>query len=516
MQHLISAISAKAKLSAISEKTVQLFSALLGKILSAPKHSQKNSSVKMAEVDFGATELIQQLNDFTQPAAMHDRFTDDEEDQDDTSQLGSRLEDCDGYIQRLTEENILGLAAGDVNIDGPLLQVLYTNIISKQCRQEIEDSICSVILKHQKDGHEKKQSCFHMKPQLSKLLQNIRIFHKFRLGSIRFFFATSNDGNTTEDSNLQTISFDVAEMVDCPGFNVLAPDKMKDELMQDDSIPMQNNLMKKSNAAYLTDNFPMLGSTCNKRRHESGSSPQLKKKKRSGPDCNSDRISDIDIETGRPPSSPTNGSPVLQEKPKKQQRLIWAALENADTTTNSDCETPVMGTPVPSSASISTRVYADTETEEVEESVGPMRPAETSHSNENKNSLEEICSRSPGPHKVEMESPQSPEPVKAQDNSAQDPGQIKSHNDSTKNPNPIKSQEDNLQSPDFSNEGAKDWASHRDVKMIKAVPHRSRFAAGILPFEETPEFTEVAESTGTYLRIRDILKGSPRSLAKKK
>ncbi|XP_067338709.1 zinc finger CCHC domain-containing protein 8-like [Channa argus] len=684
----------------------------------------------MAEVDFGATELIQQLNDFTQPAAMHDRFTDDEEDQDDTSQLGSRLEDCDGYIQRLTEENkdlrrrlkILtqpsGIIFEDVNIDGPLLQVLYTNIISKQCRQEIEDSICSVILKHQKDGHEKKQSCFHMKPQHSaladedlqrsisssvkttteafKVVGSVLYFTTFRvdklgqhlvkgnpqltdgwdipnyhqvfnhvigadglererkekrprsmcfncgssthklrgcpktketsaitkrrkefsqnnnqtLHSNRRYHAdevkeqfarykpggmsehlltaleidgntlppliyqmrelghppgclkkaeiensgltlydgnASNDGNTTEDSNLQTISFDVAEMVDCPGFNVLAPDKMKDELMQDDSIPMQNNLMKKSNAAYLTDNFPMLGSTCNKRRHESGSSPQLKKKKRSGPDCNSDRISDIDIETGnclfwapffpirhimhlrcntnstppllpkgRPPSSPTNGSPVLQEKPKKQQRLIWAALENADTTTNSDCETPVMGTPVPSSASISTRVYADTETEEVEESVGPMRPAETSHSNENKNSLEEICSRSPGPHKVEMESPQSPEPVKAQDNSAQDPGQIKSHNDSTKNPNPIKSQEDNLQSPDFSNEGAKDWASHRDVKMIKAVPHRSRFAAGILPFEETPEFTEVAESTGTYLRIRDILKGSPRSLAKKK
>ncbi|KAK2922051.1 hypothetical protein Q8A73_001536 [Channa argus] len=505
----------------------------------------------MAEVDFGATELIQQLNDFTQPAAMHDRFTDDEEDQDDTSQLGSRLEDCDGYIQRLTEENILGLAAGALSVHSRPRSMCFncgssthklrgcpktkeTSAITKRRKEFSQNNNQTLHSNRRYHADEVKEQFARYKPggmsehlltaleidgnTLPPLIYQMReLGHPpgcLKKAEIENSGLTLYDGN--EDSNLQTISFDVAEMVDCPGFNVLAPDKMKDELMQDDSIPMQNNLMKKSNAAYLTDNFPMLGSTCNKRRHESGSSPQLKKKKRSGPDCNSDRISDIDIETGRPPSSPTNGSPVLQEKPKKQQRLIWAALENADTTTNSDCETPVMGTPVPSSASISTRVYADTETEEVEESVGPMRPAETSHSNENKNSLEEICSRSPGPHKVEMESPQSPEPVKAQDNSAQDPGQIKSHNDSTKNPNPIKSQEDNLQSPDFSNEGAKDWASHRDVKMIKAVPHRSRFAAGILPFEETPEFTEVAESTGTYLRIRDILKGSPRSLAKKK
>ncbi|KAF3695760.1 Zinc finger CCHC domain-containing protein 8 TRAMP-like complex RNA-binding factor ZCCHC8 [Channa argus] len=399
--------------------------------------------------------------------------------------------------------------------------------------------------------------------------------------------ATSNDGNTTENSNLQNISYDVSKLVDFPGFNVLAPHKMKDEFMQYGSIPMQSNHMKQNYAVYLSNNFPMPGSTCNKRRHESGSSPQLRKKTRSSPDRNSGRSSDMDIESdpgtpyhiyaptefqfqpplppgspcfssppplpqgtppatptppplpkGTPPSTPTNGSPALQgcnwvvvdetvegteddltlEELEEQQRLIWAALENADTATNSDCETPVMGTPVPSSPSMSTHVHADTETEEVEESVGLIRPAETCHSSENKMDLEESCPQSPGPVKVEEDSPQSPEPVKAQDSGAQGPGQNSSHNDSAQSPNPIKCQEDNLESPhpDFSNEGVEDEASHKDVRKITAVPHRSRFAAGIVPFEDTPEFTEVAEATGTYLRIRDVLKCSPRSLAKKK
>ncbi|KAK2837219.1 hypothetical protein Q5P01_014431 [Channa striata] len=733
----------------------------------------------MAEVDFGDSELFQQLDDCAPLAPTHIRFTDDndEEEQDDTSQLQSRLEECDDSIQRLTEENILALAAADlrrklniltrpcgitvedVNTDGPLLQVLYiNNIISKQCRQEIEDSICSVILKHQKEGHEKKQSCFQMKPQHSALsleddvqksisstvrttteafkvvgsvlyfttfsvdklgqplvnenpqltdgwdvptyhqvfnhvigadgleiemkekrpkstcfncgstthqlrdcpkpkdmaainerrkefnqnnnqtLQSNQRYHadeveerfsKYKPGIMSEELltalgidgntlppliyrmrqlgyppgwlkeaemensgltlydgnATSNDGNTTENRNSQNISYDVSKLVDYPGFNVLAPHKIKDEFMQYGSVPMQSNHMKQNYAVYLSNNFPMPGSTCNKRRHESGSSPQLRKKTRSSPDRNSDRSSDMDIESdpgtpyhnyaptdfqfqpplppgspcfssppplpqgtppatptppplpkGTPPSTPTNGSPALQgrnwvvvdetiegteddltlEELEEQQRLLWAALENADTATNSDCDTPVMGTPAPSSPSMSTSAHADTETEEAEESVGPMTPAETCCSSENKNDLEEVCPQSPGPVRVEEDSPQSPEPVKAEDNSAEGSGLIKSHNDSTQTPNLIKCQEDNLQSPDpdFS-EGAEN-SSLKDFKKITAVPHRSKFAAGIVPFEDTPEFTEVAEATGTYLKIRDLLKCSPRSLAKKK
>ncbi|KAK1892910.1 Zinc finger CCHC domain containing protein 8 [Dissostichus eleginoides] len=63
----------------------------------------------MAEVDFGDSELFEQLDDSAPPTVpTHIRFTDnDEEKQEETSQLPSRLEECDEHIQRLTEENIL-------------------------------------------------------------------------------------------------------------------------------------------------------------------------------------------------------------------------------------------------------------------------------------------------------------------------------------------------------------------------------------------------------------------------
>lgn len=63
----------------------------------------------MAEVDFGDTELFQQLDDSAPPVPTHIRFTDDdeEEEQEETEQLRSRLEECDDLIQRLTEDNIL-------------------------------------------------------------------------------------------------------------------------------------------------------------------------------------------------------------------------------------------------------------------------------------------------------------------------------------------------------------------------------------------------------------------------
>ena len=72
--------------------------------------------VKMAEVDFGDTELFQQLDDSTPPVPTHIRFTDNEEDQEETGLLQSRLEECDDYIQRLTEENILASVSSLANV----------------------------------------------------------------------------------------------------------------------------------------------------------------------------------------------------------------------------------------------------------------------------------------------------------------------------------------------------------------------------------------------------------------
>lgn len=61
----------------------------------------------MAEVDFGDSELFEQLDDSAPRVSKHIRFTDDEEDPEEISHLKNRLQECDDYIQRLIEENIL-------------------------------------------------------------------------------------------------------------------------------------------------------------------------------------------------------------------------------------------------------------------------------------------------------------------------------------------------------------------------------------------------------------------------
>ncbi|XP_060894923.1 zinc finger CCHC domain-containing protein 8 [Labrus mixtus] len=765
----------------------------------------------MAEVDFGDSELFEQLDDDSAPLVpTHIRFTDDDNDEEEgepeeTSRVRSRLEEFDDHIQRLTEENkglrrklnILtrpsGITMEDVNIDGPVLQILYANnIISKQCRQEIEDGICSVILKHQQLGNETKKTTYQIKAQNSAFaldeepqkssfsgvktesytvvgsvlhfttfsvdklgqplvnenpqttdgwevptyhqvfnqvigtdgvevemkdkrpksicfncglsshqmrdcpkpkdmaainerrkefnqgnnqsMQSNQRYHadeveerfaKYKAGVMSEELLTalgldgntlppliyrmrqlgyppgwlkeaemensglalydgnvSNDGNATDGANSQNTSYDVSKLVDFPGFNVPAPN-IKDEFMQYSSIPMQSSHMKQNYAAYLSNNFPMPGANSNKRQLECDSSPQLRKKTRSSPDRTSDRSSDMDIESdpgtpyhhgsgdfqfqtplppgspcfssppplphgtppatptppplpkGTPPPTPTNGSPALRggswtvvdetgdgtedelslEELEEQQRLIWAALENADTATNSDSETPATGTPVPSSPSVSTPVHVDTETEEGEEAMDTTKPEESCQNNDNQREPEDQSPgpikgeedspqspepvkvkhdspQSPGPVKVKHDSPQSPGPVKVKHDSPQSPGPVKVKHDSPQSPGPVKVKDDSPQSPDSMKiqegsiqqepdqgvlpGGAADCVSPEHFEKIGAVPHRSNFAAGIVQFEDTPEFTEVAEATGTYLKIRDLLKCSPRNLAKKK
>lgn len=61
----------------------------------------------MAEVDFGDSELFQQLEDPVTPVSKHIRLTDDEEKQEEIDHLRARVEEFDDHIHRLVEENIL-------------------------------------------------------------------------------------------------------------------------------------------------------------------------------------------------------------------------------------------------------------------------------------------------------------------------------------------------------------------------------------------------------------------------
>lgn len=197
--------------------------------------------------------------------------------------------------------------------------------------------------------------------------------------------------------------------------------------------------------------------------------------------------------------------------------MIRAALEDADTATTSDCETTL-----PSSACMSTPVRPSKEITDTEEVPVTREPAESC----NNSATEE----QPGPEEM---SPQDLRPVKGEDDSpqpgsAQSPGQVIAAEDSPQSPDPVESQGTKPQSSqllEYQEDGTADLVTgsepvpesdSQDVRKVTAVPHRSHFAAGIVPFEDTPEFTEVAAATGTYLKIRDLLKSSPRNLGKKK
>lgn len=61
----------------------------------------------MAGVDFGDSELFEQLEEPVTPFSKHIRFTDEEEEREKIGHLRARVDECDDHIQRLVEENIL-------------------------------------------------------------------------------------------------------------------------------------------------------------------------------------------------------------------------------------------------------------------------------------------------------------------------------------------------------------------------------------------------------------------------
>ncbi|MCJ8746738.1 hypothetical protein PDJAM_G00145030 [Pangasius djambal] len=237
-----------------------------------------------------------------------------------------------------------------------------------------------------------------------------------------------------------------------------------------------------------------------------------------------------------PPTPPTNaGSPVLSgrsgaggeesedgltlEELEEQQRLLWAALESADNG-NSDSETGATSTPGMGSPRVSPLAEPDAELDEgVQES--------ESKAEEISDHDRELSSTPASLAEVPVSSADEDKSSNGQVNDAfnEDTGaesydelivldEITPGNDS----DPEKPRISEV--PEEKSEAMSDAQAVEDeepaVKKITGVPHRSKFAEGIIPFEDTPEFKEVAEATGVYLRIRDLLKESPRNQAKNK
>ncbi|XP_066509986.1 zinc finger CCHC domain-containing protein 8-like [Hoplias malabaricus] len=244
-----------------------------------------------------------------------------------------------------------------------------------------------------------------------------------------------------------------------------------------------------------------------------------------------------------PPTPPTSSSPFVQGKPgageesedgltleelEEQQRLLWAELETADNV-NSDSET---GLGSSSGVSPSAQPDADIEEGVVEEEEDEEEDGEVKESISS-----QVCEPISTPA-----SPDEPQVTDVNEDKTNN-AQVRDNLNEDKSDTGMESQDELLVLDEVSQESEHDSEKNGCTEVTKvaeettlqvadiqgpeedgepvllkvtSVPHRSKFAEGIIPFEDTPEFTEVAEATGVYLRIRELLKESPRNHAKTK
>ncbi|KAL4646606.1 zinc finger CCHC domain-containing protein 8 [Arapaima gigas] len=239
-----------------------------------------------------------------------------------------------------------------------------------------------------------------------------------------------------------------------------------------------------------------------------------------------------------PSVTPNNSSPALQDRTgaeepgeedgltleelEEQQRLIWAALASADISTNSDSETPAAGTSVVSSSGASTPAQVDTEME-VEDEEEEVEQAKMSGAEERLDysidkDLVSVAECNEGLEANDVVEEGDREAEACEKDLDKDADELQNMQVSTENLLPPDKapagDTDVISGPDPNNFSCQDPLEQ--VQKVTTVPHRSKFAEGIIPFEDTPEYKDVAEATGVYLRIRDLLKSSPRNQVKNK
>ncbi|XP_077378972.1 zinc finger CCHC domain-containing protein 8 isoform X2 [Festucalex cinctus] len=293
---------------------------------------------------------------------------------------------------------------------------------------------------------------------------------------------TLYDDNVSNDSSMtstQKVSYDVSKLVDFPGFNVPVPHKVKDEFMRYSSVPIQSNHLKHNYAAYLSSHFSSPDSLTSKRPHESDSSQHLSKRPKSSHDSNSDM--DIESDPGTPYHTPRHSDFHFEPPPAPGSPCLSSPPPLPHGTPPATPTPPPLpkSTPPPTSANSSPATCQP-------HWVG-VDDAEAVR--EDELTLEELEEQ----QRQIWAALQSADAATSSDPETPAAG----------NPSP-------------DSQDVKGISPKAVAAKVSAVPHRNRFAEGIVPFEDTPEYTEVAEATGTYLRIRDLLKSSPRNLAKKK
>lgn len=183
------------------------------------------------------------------------------------------------------------------------------------------------------------------------------------------------------------------------------------------------------------------------------------------------------------------------EELEEQQRLIWAALEQAEST-NSDSDIPV-DTPLTGNSVTSSPSRNEVDLVAEERSSEKVITVETAFSN------------------ISEQTPENEHPI-----TSSNPGDsllnVKENPDNTDSEGLLGN---TMPAPNHAVNDGENTGSDKVVTRIESsaknsslVPDMSKFAVGITPFE----FENMAESTGVYLRIRSVLKNSPRNQQKKK
>nr|XP_051693733.1 zinc finger CCHC domain-containing protein 8 isoform X3 [Oryctolagus cuniculus] len=356
------------------------------------------------------------------------------------------------------------------------------------------------------------------------------------------------DGETEvgEVQQNKSVTYDLSKLVNYPGFNISTPRGIPDEWRMFGSIPMQACQQKEVFASYLTSNFQPPGGKSGSKRSSSQSSPRSpKKQKKEGSSAASPADMDLDSDGSRgsggfhfqPPLPPDTPPPLPQGAPspvftpplpkgtppltpsaspqarvasaavdedtltleelEEQQRRIWAALEQAEST-HSDSDLPV-DTPLTGNSVASSPGPTELDLPGPEGSTSDKQELDLLEPQ-----VPDVCAK-----KAEVEHCSSPDSEATLLRQEEEPAQLDS-----------KGALDNgsvTSDCDIRNGGSQvplqvDARPSTATKVHSPVPDMSKFATGITPFE----FENMAESTGMYLRIRNLLKNSPRNQQKNK
>ncbi|NXA49733.1 ZCHC8 protein, partial [Nothocercus julius] len=374
-----------------------------------------------------------------------------------------------------------------------------------------------------------------------------------------------DDGETEGEGAHQPkhVTYDVSKLINYPGFNMSTPTGIPDEWQIFGSIPMQPSQQKDVFANYLSNFHKSSTKSSNKRAATQSSSHPSKRPKEDGsevPAADMDLDSDLEVSQrsqtrnsfqfqpplppgppsssaapplprGTPPLTPLHSTPpqpptptptplprstppltpssvisqpkivdstmdedtLTLEELEEQQRLIWAALEQAEST-NSDSDIPV-DTPLTGNSVTSSPSRNEVELVAEVRSSDKLVTVETKFS--------DISSQVP----ENEHSKTSPNP--------EDSSIILKENPDNADSEGILDNITPAPKVEVSSEGSTGvnqvvTSTESSAKNSSPIPDMSKFAAGITPFE----FENMAESTGVYLRIRSVLKNSPRSQQK--